>query len=167
MNEPANFCTFPCDDPEEQANRRGVPPLSPPPKKAPRQIPGFPRAGFQLDESRSHQSRSTPRDAMHEEATVRPKSGLNVMQDALWSETDNIDLIRKVQELTKPVNHDGNSLLYPPYRIHNYRGDGDLSSETIRTDIQHANGFWEYDVHNLYGAREYSIASVWHQYSPQ
>lgn len=43
MNEPSNFCSFPCDDPEGYARANGFPP-APPPVRAtsPRPIAGFP-----------------------------------------------------------------------------------------------------------------------------
>lgn len=44
------------------------------------------------------------------------------------------------------------SLLFPKYEIHNDAPSGILSDKTAHTDVQHANGLWEYDVHNLYGS---------------
>lgn len=47
MNEPSNFCSFPCDDPEGYARANGFPPAPPPVRAAaPRPIAGFP-ADFQ------------------------------------------------------------------------------------------------------------------------
>lgn len=43
----------------------------------------------------------------------------------------------------------GRNLLDPPYKIRNNAGV--LSSKTIRTDLIHAGGYVDYDVHNLYG----------------
>jgi alpha-glucosidase len=45
----------------------------------------------------------------------------------------------------------GRELLYPPYNISNYIPWGDLSVQTLPTNIYHSNGLVEYDVHNLYG----------------
>ena len=42
-------------------------------------------------------------------------------------------------------------LLYPPYNISNYWPWGNLSVQTIPTNLYHSNGLVEYDVHNLYG----------------
>jgi len=42
------------------------------------------------------------------------------------------------------------SLPDPLYRIHNDFPDG-LSHKTVPTDIRHRNGYYEYDVHNLFG----------------
>ena len=46
MNEPANFCVFPCSDPEEFAEENDDPPAPPPVRTNPRPLPGFP-ADFQ------------------------------------------------------------------------------------------------------------------------
>ena len=48
------------------------------------------------------------------------------------------------------IQAEGENLLDPPYRIHNDFPDG-LSYKTVPTDIRHRNGYYEYDVHNLFG----------------
>jgi len=45
----------------------------------------------------------------------------------------------------------GRELLYPAYNISNYWPWGNLSVQTVPTNIIHANGLVEFDVHNLYG----------------
>ena len=53
MNEAANFCPYPCDDPEGYASSNGFPPQPPPVRTtAPRPIPGFP-SDFQPPDSAS------------------------------------------------------------------------------------------------------------------
>ncbi|KAL7272720.1 hypothetical protein RUND412_004462 [Rhizina undulata] len=42
MNEPTNFCDYPCVDPAQTARDRDVPPVAPPARNPPRPIPGFP-----------------------------------------------------------------------------------------------------------------------------
>lgn len=42
MNEPASFCTWPCDDPEAEAIKQEMPPARKPVREQPRPIPGFP-----------------------------------------------------------------------------------------------------------------------------
>lgn len=133
MNEPANMCSFPCHDPEKEAKRLGLPPPPPPHKDQPREIPGFPH--------------SSKRNFVYKWASD-------------WFSTEKVS----TQNILGPFNpepveyvevdHDGEDLLSPPYRIHNHQGNGDLSDMTVRTDAQHANGLWEYDVHNIYGTRE-------------
>ena len=46
MNEPANFCRYPCINPEAEAIAQGLPPVRLPPRDPPRPIPGFPETGF-------------------------------------------------------------------------------------------------------------------------
>jgi alpha-glucosidase len=45
MNEPANFCNYPCNDPEGAAIEQMMPPSRLPPRDPPRTIPGFPSTG--------------------------------------------------------------------------------------------------------------------------
>lgn len=49
-------------------------------------------------------------------------------------------------------------LIDPPYNISNHQGD--LSAQTIPTNLYHRNGLNEYDTHNLYGTMM-STASRW------
>lgn len=42
-------------------------------------------------------------------------------------------------------------LINPPYNISNHQGDGNLSVQTIPSNLYHRNGLNEYDAHNLYG----------------
>ena len=51
-------------------------------------------------------------------------------------------------------------LLNPPYNISNHQGEGNLSVQTIPTNLYHRNGLNEYDAHNLYGTMM-STASRW------
>lgn len=45
----------------------------------------------------------------------------------------------------------GRNLLYPPYNISSYWPWQNLSVQTLPTNLYHANGLVELDVHNLYG----------------
>ena len=54
----------------------------------------------------------------------------------------------------------GRNLIDPAYNISNHQGDGDLSVQTIPTNLFHSNGLTEYDTHNLYGTMM-STASRW------
>lgn len=55
------------------------------------------------------------------------------------------------------IDHEGDDLLHPPYRIRNHAGHGDLGEQTMHPNVKHNNGLWAYDTHNIYGARESSI----------
>jgi alpha-glucosidase len=63
---------------------------------------------------------------------------------------DNVAYLSRRNISTPPLE----SLLYPPYHIRNGGPTGILSDKTVHTDIVHANGLMEYDVHNLYGTSE-------------
>jgi alpha-glucosidase len=51
------------------------------------------------------------------------------------------------------------NLTYPPYDIANAQGPT-ISEQTLNTDLIHANGVAEYDVHNLYGTSKHSYLYV-------
>ncbi|KAF0451682.1 glycoside hydrolase family 31 protein [Gigaspora margarita] len=52
----------------------------------------------------------------------------------------------------------------PPYKINNGAARLPLDSLTLSMDARHANGFLEYDVHNLYGHMEAMITwKVWNE----
>ncbi len=54
----------------------------------------------------------------------------------------------------------GRELLNPPYNISNYIPWGNLSVQTIPTNLYHENGLAEYDTHNLYGTMMSSASRV-------
>lgn len=62
MNEAANFCDWPCLDPDQYSIDEDMPPAPPPVRDPPREIPGFPPV-FQPSNKRSLQQRS-PGDKM-------------------------------------------------------------------------------------------------------
>jgi alpha-glucosidase len=136
MNEPASFCRFPCDDPDQQAEERGLPPAPPPSRKPPRSIPGLPSTRgnvVSLGSLGSYWSQQRP---------LRR----SIVED-------------DVQDIPPvSVDHEGDDLLFPPYKIDNAVPSGELSDQTVYTNLKHANGQWTYDVHNLYGMRECSLA---------
>lgn len=130
MNEPANFCDFPCDDPVKGA--QGLPPVPPPIRSPPRPLPGwscaFQPKGTECKQSRRTELRSVaaPRDD-----GMTPNSFARDANEARWK------------------GYPDRDLLNPPYAIHNVHGI--LSAKTIRTDLVHHNGLMQLDTHNLYG----------------
>lgn len=130
MNEPASFCRFPCNDPEKAARDQHMPPAPPPVRTPPRKIPGFPNGNDKATRDRfaaphpdrNHQKPLTGPNQPHGEGTIRVE-----------------------------IDHEGDDLLRPPYRIDNHVPTHELSDKTVYTDLQHANGQWTYDTHNLYG----------------
>lgn len=128
MNEPASFCKFPCEDPEDQAAKRNFPPEPPAVREPPRTIPDFPSSGESLE------VRQGRRDWSQEPSYV----GVHQQQPL------------KASAEHGKSGHEGDDLLFPPYRINNHVGE--LGEQTMHPNLQHANGLWTYDAHNLYGA---------------
>lgn len=109
MNEPANFCTYPCEDPEKFAIDNKFPPEPPAVRQIPRPIPGLP-------------------------STFQPlHSGA-----------------KRAGEHGHKMGLPNRKLIDPPYKINNQAGS--ISNKTADTDLVHANGWVEYDVHNIYGS---------------
>ncbi|KFH41508.1 alpha/beta-glucosidase-like protein [Hapsidospora chrysogenum ATCC 11550] len=148
MNEPSSFaCTFPCDNPYEQAE--GFPPKPPPVRENPRSLPGWP-CEFQLPEDGGCDESLEQRDLSSRPGPVISRDvthhGLYHPQGRSPKEGDQTGL-------------PGRDLLYPEYSIHNraaYRPDwnadkGGLSNKTVLTNVIHQNGVAHYDAHNLYG----------------
>ncbi|KAL2871834.1 putative alpha-glucosidase [Aspergillus lucknowensis] len=118
MNEAANFCPFPCTDPEKYALENDLPPAPPPVRpNNPRPLPGFP------DDFQPAPSKRSVKRAHGD------KLGLP-----------------------------GRNLLSPPYSIQNAAGP--ISMNTIQTNVVHAEGYVEYDTHNLYGTMMSSASRV-------
>lgn len=132
MNEPASFCRFPCNDPEKAARDQHKPPNPPPLRTPPRHIPGFPSEQDKATRDEAAQQFLNQQSQKPIAPPKRPEDG-----GAIHVEVD----------------HDGDDLLKPPYRIDNHVPTHELSDKTVYTDLQHANGQWTYDAHNLYGTR--------------
>lgn len=135
MNEPASFCRSPCTDPEQTAKDRGLPPEPPASRDPPRSIPGLPS---------SHSQPTIPKDGNDDQ---EPLQHLELRSEKSGGKHTYSD-----------VDHAGDDLLSPPYRIENHAGDGDLSDLTMDTNLRHANGEWTYDTHNLYGMCKSTLA---------
>jgi alpha-glucosidase len=130
MNEPANFCRFPCDDPEQAAKDQGLPPNPPPVRDPPRPIPGFPET----------EKRLQARDA-DQILFGNPEKSTGEVQGQ-----DSVE--------QKVPSHEGDDLLNPPYHINTRSPSGELSDLTLRTDLNHEGGLSTYDTHSLFGASE-------------
>lgn len=129
MNEPANFCAFPCDDPVSAAE--GLPPVPPPTRTPPRPLPGW-SCDFQPP------------------GTDCKRSTVELRSPAPAPEAKEIENIHaRNADDTRWKGYPGRDLLNPPYAIKNVQGI--LSAKTIRTDLIHHNGLTQLDTHNLYG----------------
>lgn len=130
MNEPASFCRSPCTDPKQSAKDRGLPPDAPDVRDPPRSIPGLPN---------SNTAPTIPKDGNGDQEPLQRLELRNAPDD---------------RPVYSNVDHAGDKLLSPPYRIANHAGNGDLSDLTMDTNLKHADGHWTYDTHNLYGMRK-------------
>ena len=135
MNEPSNFCPFPCANATDWAAKNGYPPAPPAVRSPPSALPGFP-CDFQPKGTNCNQAESSKRSAGGIEIAVHQ------------GESRDNTLVRRAQVQTA-AGLPGRDLLHPEYRIHNALGE--LSDKTARTDLAHANGLKMYDTHNLYG----------------
>lgn len=131
MNEPANFCSYPCLDPEGAAKDQGLPPVRLPVRDIPRRIPGFPSTNGVRPRAES----------------VQAVAGLPAV--AAMSNAPAAASVATTRGDTSKVD-----LINPPYAIANDANG--LSDRTVDTDIVHYGGFVEYDTHNLYGTSESS-----------
>lgn len=149
MNEPSNFCYFPCEHPEQFAIDGDFPPAPPAVRSNPRPLPGWP-ADFQPgnDESEAESKRNM---VLSDAKVLLSRSGTNRHFS---------------READTEMGLPGRDLLYPEYAIHNaaageqsWNADkGGLSNSTARTDLIHQNGLAMYDTKNLFG-HMMSIAS--------
>lgn len=137
----AQFCSYPCSDPEKLANQLGLPPPAPPKRKPPRKIPGFPNSDPDSQTSLDLDSDNTLYEEWHRE--FAPKL-------ALLRSRNSSPLKQSRGLRLNKLSENSDNLLEPPYKIHNDWPNG-LSDKTVDMDIRHSNGYYEYDVHNLFG----------------
>lgn len=140
MNEPANFCDYPCTDPQEAA--KDLPPKPPAIRSPPRPLPGwscdFQPKGTDCKASQARSIDSTPHFEKRNEQVLSRFATRDDLDSKHWKGLPNRELLE------------------PPYKIHNVKGP--LSQKTINTDLHHHNGLTQYDTHNLYGSMM-SVAS--------
>ena len=136
MNEPSNFgCPWPCSDPFAAAAAGDFPPAPPPLRTPPRPIPGFPAEFQPVNSSGSSRGDVSRREAILETSYPSLSTGPHRH--------------RPRQSDGSGIGLPGRDLINPPYAIQNAAGS--LSNMTVNTNIIHANGYAEYDTHNLYG----------------
>lgn len=138
MNEPSNFCEFPCLDPVAAAE--GYPPPAPPVRAPPRALPGWPCA-FQPAGTNCKRLESEHRLSVPEEAGFVHNAQLPPV-NAQTAGTG-------ATSLSKWYGLSGRKLISPPYSIKNTWGP--LPQKSINTSLTHKNGLTLYDTHNLYG----------------
>ncbi|KAK2609148.1 hypothetical protein QQS21_002375 [Conoideocrella luteorostrata] len=138
MNEPANFCDFPCLDPVAAAKE--YPPPAPAVRHPPRDLPGWPcdfqPPGTSCKRVLSEQRLSPPADLDDEAKEF-------VMVSSRDNEAESSHTSKKWKGLPN------RELISPPYKIHNFWGP--LPHKSINTSLVHHNGLTLFDTHNLYG----------------
>ncbi|CAO2655460.1 Nn.00g105240.m01.CDS01 [Neocucurbitaria sp. VM-36] len=143
MNEPANFCPYPCADPDAYSEKSKNPP-EPPPVRIDadgREISGFP-AGFQPQSNSS----ATKRYVNARQSNLRPVKRFGPKRQNSNNTAD----------LAQYRGLPGRDLINPAYQIHNAQGS--ISNLSLDTDIQNYDGTYHYDTHNFWGSMM-SIAS--------
>jgi alpha-glucosidase len=126
MNEAANFCPYPCADPQGYAEESKNPPAPPPLRDgAAIPLPGFP-----------------------EDLQPGAANGTKVKRQGGPPGTE-MKVKRQAASHGNMLGLPDRELIEPPYAIQNAAGS--LSNKTVNTDLHHANGLAEYDTHNLYG----------------
>lgn len=133
MNEPSNFCDFPCLDPVEAAKQ--YPPPPPPVRNPPRELPGWP-CDFQPAGTNCKRREAEQPLSVANKASV--DSGVDTRAEDIQSTSSN-----------KWKGLPGRELISPPYAIHNAYGP--LPQKSINTSLIHHNGLTLFDTHNLYG----------------
>ncbi|KAF2028662.1 hypothetical protein EK21DRAFT_101691 [Setomelanomma holmii] len=126
MNEPSNFCEYPCDNPEAATAQDAT--------------------GLSSREASPAQIVGAERVHKREESVEGPSK--RIRRDAGSSEIES----REISERQAPgskLGLPGRDLINPAYKIQNAMGS--LSNKTANTDLIHSGGYAEYDTHNLYG----------------
>lgn len=127
MNEPSNFCEYPCTNPEARASEDML--------KA---------AGL----SSASQSLGT-RKAREDEKAVENYSNKRVKRTDAPVKVER-ELVERQSSSASKKGLPNRDLINPKYKINNAMGS--LSNKTANTDLIHQGGWAEYDTHNLYGA---------------
>ncbi|KAL6708619.1 hypothetical protein ACN47E_002600 [Coniothyrium glycines] len=126
MNEPSNFCEYPCDDPEAQdVSDTGI-------------VSGI--------EKRDLSSEGVS-DRAIENQVIAPR----VKRSKVLHEASHVQVPYPAprQGTGSKTGLPGRDLINPLYKIKN--DFGSLSNKTANTDLIHHGGYAEYDTHNMYG----------------
>ncbi|KFG87428.1 alpha-glucosidase [Metarhizium anisopliae] len=144
MNEPSNFCDFPCNNIDEVALQ--YPPPPPLVRSPPRELPGWP-CDFQPPGTKCDDNGIKPLPSRKKPRTVYlyfPEPMLSI--PPLY-----FPLMEEVKPGYRPffLGFDNRDLINPPYTINNAWGV--LPQKSLNTSIRHSNGLTLFDTHNLYG----------------
>jgi alpha-glucosidase len=125
MNEPSNFCDYPCDDPEAKTEQdaANLKTIDAPPKST----PGTEKV--RRGEDVTHSPRKKKPIRVNDRAAVASRG------------------VAERQTGGDKKGLPGRDLINPSYEIQNELGS--LSNRTANTDLIHQGGWAEYDTHNL------------------
>ncbi|KAF1835178.1 alpha/beta-glucosidase agdC [Decorospora gaudefroyi] len=124
MNEPSNFCEYPCNDP--RVGDHGV---------------------TQVEISKHNIQDASPHVAATQALTLQPKVWNKIPHVHARRPVSRQE--GSTGNGGKKKGLPGRDLIYPLYEINNHLGV--LSNRTADTDLIHQGGWTEYDTHNLYG----------------
>lgn len=125
MNEPSNFCEYPCKNPDA-ATVQDAPSFIAPST--------FPKL-------------ASTKKAREEEEVVESPSKKRSRRIETTAKVDSREAIER-QEVGTKKGVPGRDLINPSYKIQNENGI--LPMRTADTDLIHQGGWTEYDTHNLY-----------------
>ena len=153
MNEAANFLAYVDQNLDASAVASGAPPVPPTTREPPYAIEGLPWTSEKAPGSES----ATRRSSVDELAAFEARHPSLAKRDHFdYWDYDNVPGAANLSS----------QWLYPPFNINDTRATSgasgyndfgvpkNLSDKTIRTDLVHANGYHEYDVHDMYGYLE-------------
>jgi alpha-glucosidase len=124
MNEPSNFCEYPCDDPEaEQSGNTDI---------------------VSTAEKRDLESEGVSEKAIDSQVVAPRVKKAKLQHDTTQREAPK-SAPRQASGSKKGLP--GRDLINPAYKIKNEFGS--LSNKTANTDLIHQGGYAEYDTHNL------------------
>jgi alpha-glucosidase len=125
MNEPSNFCEYPCDNPEAETAQDAI--------------------GFAIGKNSPEQSLGT-RKVLDEEKIAHRPSKKKARREDNPAKVGSREVAERGDTGTKK-GLPGRDLIDPLYKIQNAMGS--LSNKTANTDLIHQGGWTEYDTHNL------------------
>jgi alpha-glucosidase len=125
MNEPSNFCDYPCDDPTAKTAQDPI--------------------SLTARDEGAEQSLATKKVRSAEELAQSPSKEKVQREDNL-AQVQTRELVERQNSGSKK-GLPGRDLINPLYKINNVLGS--LSNRTANTDLIHQGGWTEYDTHNL------------------
>jgi alpha-glucosidase len=125
MNEPSNFCEYPCSNPDAQTSQDAK--------------------GLQSRHASPEPSLGSER--AHSESRMASVQDMKKTRRTAASGKVQAREVAERQASGNKKGLPGRDLINPSYKIHNEQGS--ISNKTADTDLIHQGGWAEYDTHNL------------------